>query len=116
MYISCLPLPVCICTYTSSHCFFSLLFYNDMYRCPPEVLAPGATAESYTAASDVFSLSFVMAEILFRILPLDYIASSWDYEVWYRSLTVTGLRPGIWNECESECEYECEMNMNVNMK
>lgn len=61
--------------------------------CPPEVLEPGALAESYTPASDVFSLAMVMSEILLKQLPLESIASKWDFDLWRRSIVQDNIRP-----------------------
>lgn len=63
--------------------------------CPPEVIHPGATASSYTPASDVFGMAMVFTEVLMLALPLDHLRfTRKTYEVW-RTMLLSGIRPDL---------------------
>lgn len=62
--------------------------------CPPEVALPSATGEMYVSASDVFSLSMILSEILLKKLPMEDINNNFDYLSWHAALS-SGVRPTL---------------------
>ena len=69
--------------------------------CPPEVALSPATSDKYVAASDVFSLSMILSEVMLKKLPLEDINNNFDYLSWHAALA-SGVRPQLPDETPAQ--------------
>lgn len=81
--------------------------------CPPECLLPDRTYNTYTPASDVFSLSMVLSEIMLHALPLEGALPQIGYFEWHQLIVDKNLRPFLPVDCPIPLQQILEAGWNT---